>query len=101
MMRTSAGGARADARGRAGRRGDSGRSSSRQSSSMKISSYIPSHENEEAASPAGGHNNAVQTLIDMFGRQTCPTAAYSAEQAMQCLGYAEGNVDRTAQMLMQ
>ena len=44
---------------------------SRQSSEMKTSSYIPSQENEEAASPAGGHNNAVQTLVDMFGRQTC------------------------------
>ena len=67
---------------------------SRQSSEMKTSSYIPSQEKEAAAaSPAGGHNNAVQSLVDMFG---C-----SREQAAQCLGYAEGNVDRAAEMLMR
>ena len=66
---------------------------SRQSSEMKTSSYIPSQENEEVASPAGGHNNAVQTLVDMFG---C-----SRKQAAQYLGYAEGNVDRAAEMRMQ
>ena len=67
---------------------------SRQSSEMKTSSYIPSREKAAAAaSPAGGHNNAVQTLVDMFG---C-----SMKQAAQYLGYAEGNVDRAAEMLMQ
>ena len=67
---------------------------SRQSSEMKTSSYIPSQEKgAAAASPAGGHNNAVQTLVDMFG---C-----SRKQAAQYLGYAEGNVDRAAEMLMQ
>ena len=67
---------------------------SRQSSEMKTSSYIPSREKgAAAASPAGGHNNAVQTLVDMFG---C-----SRKQAAQYLGYAEGNVDRAAEMRMQ